>query len=116
MKTTVAIKEAEFHAYHGYYEEERKAGNRFVLDAEVELKSFDSIDDNIHDTVNYQHIYNICKEEMSNTQKLLETVAYNIISRIKNDLDNVTSGKVRLEKMSPQLGGKVGKAVVEMSF
>jgi len=116
MKTTVSIKEAEFHANHGYYEEERKAGNKFIIDAEVELKSFDSLDDNIHDTVNYQDIYNICKEEMSNTQKLLETVVYNIISRFKNELNNITSGKIRLEKISPQLGGKVGKAVVEMSF
>ena len=53
---------------------------------------------------------------MDKTQKLLETVVYNIITRIKNDLENVTSGMVRLEKIGPQLGGKVGKAVVEMSF
>ena len=116
MKTIVSIKEAEFHSNHGYYEEERKAGNKFIIDAEVELKSFDSDDDNIHDTVNYEHLYNICKEEMANTQRLLETVVFNIISRVKNDLDNVTSGKVKLEKVSPQLGGKVGKAAVEMSF
>ena len=101
---------------NGYYEEERKAGNKFSIDAEVELKSFDSGDDNIHDTVNYENLYNICKEEMANTQKLLETVVFNIITRVKDDLDNVTSGKVRLEKFSPQLGGKVGKAVVEMRF
>lgn len=116
MKTIVSIKDAEFHSYHGYYAEERKAGNKFNIDAEVELKSFDSNDDNILDTVNYEHIYHICKEEMGNTQKLLETVVFNIISRIKNELENVTSGSVRLEKISPQLGGKVGKAVVEMRF
>ena len=116
MKTNVAIKNAEFHAYHGYYEEERLAGNKFIIDAGVELKTFDSSDDNIHDTVNYEQIYSICKEEMDKTQKLLETVVYNIINRMKNELQNVTSGYVRMEKIGPQLGGKVGKAVVEMSF
>ena len=116
MKTTVSIKGAEFHSYHGYYEEERKAGNHFIIDAEVELKTFDSWDDNIHDTVNYEQIYNICKDEMDNTQKLLETVVFNIINRFKNGLNNVSGGKVKLEKIGPQLGGKVGKAIVEMEF
>jgi dihydroneopterin aldolase len=116
MKTKVAIKGAEFFAFHGYYKEERKAGNNFIIDAEVELKTFDSDDDNIQDTVNYQHLYNICKEEMVSTQQLLETVVFNIITRFKNDLPNVSSGEVKMEKLGPQLGGKVQKAVVEMSF
>lgn len=116
MKTTVAIENAEFFAYHGYYEEERRAGNTFIVDCEVEVKSFDSTDDNINDTVNYESLYMICKEEMNNTQKLLETVAFNIIDRIKNDLNHNTGGKVKISKLSPQLGGKVEKAVVKMAF
>lgn len=116
MKTKVAIKGAEFFAFHGYYDEERKAGTTFILDAEVELKTFDSNDDNITDTVNYEHLYKICQTEMKNTQKLLETVVFNIIQKFRTDLSNVTSGTVRMEKIGPQLGGKVEKAVVEMSF
>lgn len=116
MKTKVAIKGAEFFAFHGYYDEEQKAGTNFIIDAEVQLKSFDSNDDNIGDTVNYEHLYKICHLEMGKTQRLLETVVFNIISTFKNDLPNVTSGKVRMEKIGPQLGGKVDKAVVEMEF
>lgn len=116
MKTTVSIKGAEFFAYHGFYEEERLTGNTFIIDAEVELKSFDSSDDNIHDTVNYEKLFEICAEEMENTQKLLETVVFNIIARFNNSFSNVTGGKVKLEKIGPQLGGKVEKAVVEMQF
>jgi dihydroneopterin aldolase len=116
MKTTVSIKGAEFFAYHGFYEEERLTGNTFIIDADVELKSFDSSDDNIHDTVNYEKLFEICAEEMENTQKLLETVVFNIIKRFNDSFSNITGGKVRLEKMGPQLGGKVQKAVVEMEF
>jgi len=116
MKTTVSIENAEFFSYHGYYEEERRTGNTFLIDCEVEVKSFDSLDDNIADTVNYEQLYKICKEEMENTQKLLETVVLNIIKRIKNDLNHSTGGKVKLSKISPQLGGKVEKACVEMKF
>ena len=116
MQTTVAIEGAEFFAHHGFYVEEQMTGNTFIIDAEVVLKSFDSDDDNIKDTVNYETLYNICAEEMENTQKLLETAVFNIISRFKNDLNNVTGGKVKMEKIGPQLGGKVKKAVVKMSF
>lgn len=116
MKTKVAVKGAEFHAYHGYYEEERLAGNTFIIDAEVTLKTFDSNDDNIHDTVNYEQMYAICKQEMVHTQKLLETVVFNIISRFQKEFSNVTSAKVSIQKLGPQLGGKVDRTEVEMEY
>lgn len=116
MKTTVSIKGAEFFAHHGFYEEERLTGNTFIIDAEVELKSFDSSDDNIHDTVNYEKLFEICAAEMDNTQKLLETVVFNIITKFNSSFSNITGGKVKLSKLGPQLGGKVEKAVVEMEF
>lgn len=116
MKTKVAIHGAEFYAYHGFYEEERKTGNHFIIDAEVTLKTFDSSDDNIQDTVNYETIYNICNDEMSKTQKLLETVVYNIITRFQTELHTIVAATVRMEKIAPQLGGKVAKSIVEMEY
>lgn len=116
MNTKISIKGAEFFAYHGFYEEERRAGNTFIIDAEVTLKTFDSQDDNINDTVNYEAIYTICKEEMNITQKLIETVVFNILTRFKEDFSNISAAKVKMEKISPQLGGKVAKSVIEMDF
>jgi dihydroneopterin aldolase len=116
MITKVGIKGAEFYAYHGYYEAEQLSGNTFVVDAEVSIDSFDSIDDNISDTVNYESLYNIIKYVMSVKQQLLESVVLDIVTKIRSDFSNVKSGKVRLEKVSPQLGGKVGKSYVEMEF
>ena len=116
MITKVGIGGAEFYAFHGFYEEERKAGNTFIIDAEVSLKSFDSGDDNIHDTINYENIYSICKQEMSIPRKLLETVVFSIISRFQNEFGNLVSAKVRLEKLGPQMGGKVEKSVIEMEL
>lgn len=116
MKTKVAIKGAEFFAYHGFYDGERKAGNTFIIDAQVTLKTFDSSNDNICDTVNYEQIYTICKQEMEKTQKLLETVVWNIITRCRDELKNVHGATVRIEKIAPQLGGKVEKSIVEMEY
>ena len=116
MKTRIALKGLHFHSFHGYYEEERKMGNPFVLHMEVSIDDFDTQDDNIKDTVNYEDLYNICASEMKKTQKLLETVALNIIHRLKREFPQVLDGKVVIEKVGPQLGGKVDKAVITMEF
>jgi dihydroneopterin aldolase len=115
MKTTVSLEGLEFKAFHGFYDEERKVGNTFICDVSVKLKSFDSEDDNIYDTVNYEDIYNIVSEEMKKTCKLIETVAFNIIVKIK-ELDHVVAASVKLAKLNPPLNGSVQKAVVEMQF
>lgn len=116
MKTKVAINGAEFYAYHGFYEEERKAGNTFIIDAEVVMANYRTTADNIAETVNYEVLYNIVKQEMGQTQKLIETVVYNIISRFKEEIPHIVGAKVHMEKISPQLGGKVAKSVIEMEY
>ena len=115
MKTIVSIEGLKFRAHHGFYDEERKTGNDFSCDVFVELKSYDSLEDNIYDTVNYEDIYEIVKDEMNKTKKLIETVAYCIITRIK-ELDNVTGARVKLSKHNPPLKGDVEKAVVQLAF
>lgn len=115
MKTKVSLKGLKFFAYHGYYDEERKKGNDFICDVQVELKSFDALDDNIHDTVNYEDLFKIVEVEMQNTRKLLETVAYSIISKIK-ELDNVVAASVSLSKLNPPIKGQADSAVVKMEF
>ncbi len=115
MKTTIAIRNAEFFAHHGYYAEEQKMGNYFVIDLEVEVKTFDTLDDDINDTVNYEDLYQICVAQMNNTKKLLETVVLCIVKDIQVQWPDI-SGRISLSKKSPQIGGKVGSAVITMTF
>ena len=111
--TTVALEGMKFYAYHGYYEEERKIGTEFILDVYVEVPRFDSADDNIKDTVNYENIYKICAHHMLKKQyKLLETIAYHIGEEIKGKYEQIASLKVKISKIGPQLGGVVDKAVI----
>ena len=115
MKTKVKLEGMQFFAHHGYYKEEQKMGCQFILDAQVEVKSFDEFDDRIDDTVDYQKVYEICTEEMATTQQLIETVAFRIASRMKA-LKNVTGGEISIKKCQPKLGGIVESSVVEMEF
>ena len=116
MMTKIAIEGAEFHAFHGFYSEEQQYGHTFRVFAEVTLPFLILPDDELSATVNYEMLHQIVKEEMKNTQKLLETVCYNILGRIKDSSNQIASCSVKIEKMGPQLGGKVEKSIVEMTL
>ncbi len=116
MNTKIGLEGVEFFAFHGYYPEERKAGNHFIVDLSVDIKGFDSLKDDINDTVNYETLFNICKEEFSKTQKLLETLALNILKRIQSEHKLVQTAQLKIRKRNPQMGGKIDYSFVEMSF
>jgi dihydroneopterin aldolase len=46
----------------------------------------------------------------------LETVAGRIIRRLQSDFGPVLSGRVKIAKQQPQLGGKVAQTIVEAFF
>lgn len=115
-QTTIALEDMHFYAYHGFYEEERKMGNDFYLTVQVDVDTFDSSDDDINDTINYEDLYRVCSGQMVSTQLLIETVAANILDEIKASWHNVTSATVIMKKATPQLGGKVKYSTITMKF
>jgi dihydroneopterin aldolase len=113
--TTIALEGMHFHAYHGYYEEEREIGNHFIVDVYVEIMAnIGGTSDELGQTVNYETIYLICQAEMKKNRKLLEKIAQSIGERIKGFFDQVQSVRVRVRKLNPPLGGRVDSAYVEV--
>ncbi len=113
---TIALEGMHFYAYHGFYEEERVIGNDFVLDVYVDTElGRAAATDDLFQTVNYELIYFICKQEMSKPTQLLEAVAQRILKRIREQFVQVKSVRVRLKKKNPPLGGRVNHAYVEVS-
>jgi dihydroneopterin aldolase len=116
MTIKIGVIEAEFYAYHGYYAGENKMGHTFVVDAIVTYHHQAMASDDLSLTVNYETIYAICKEEMQNSQKLLETVIFNIGTRIKALSKDIQATKVSIRKKGVQLGGKVDCTWVEVEM
>lgn len=110
---TIGLEGMHFHAYHGYYKAEQKMGNPYILDVKVRLNQSVQASEDIHDTVNYEHIYKICKEEMETPRKLLETVNYHIGDRLKSQYPIIDSVYIKLRKVGVQLGGKIDASVIE---
>ena len=116
MKTSIKLTDIRFFAYHGVLEQERKAGNNYVvnihLDAELSLACQS---DNVEDTINYALVYNIVEEEMKIPSNLLEHVAMRILKSIKLTFPQVVSLEVRIAKNNPPVRGEIKCAEVIIS-
>lgn len=97
----------EFHAYHGCLESEKKNGNTFVVDfkAEYFLKKA-ATSDKLEDAADYGKIFKIVEQQMNIPRNLLETVAANIVTEIRNEFPNYFQRiKVTVSKKNPPVEG-----------
>jgi len=115
LKQTVALKDVKCFALHGYYSEEQLTGNHFVVDLETEFTP-QGFDDELAQTVNYEELNNIILAEMKNTQKLLETVLNNMISKVIKLYPFVETVQVSIKKLNPPMPGQIGHSFVKLSY
>jgi dihydroneopterin aldolase len=111
----VLLEGMEFYARHGYYEEERKIGNKYSVDVMLELDLTDAgASDKLEDTVNYEKVYKLVADVMSIDAMLLEHLAGKMVKVLK-DLPRVDSVTVRVSKYNPPIKGLCQRATVELS-
>lgn len=107
----------EFYSYHGCFEEEQIIGNKFIVSYSVEYNMFDAaVTDSLESAVNYQEIYGVISEEMAKKSKLLENVAYRILTAVKQKFPQIESSEISVSKLNPPIGGKVEASKVIMSL
>ena len=111
----IALEGLDFHAYHGVYPHERESGNWFEVDIAVETDfSKAAEDDDLSETVNYETLFRIVKDEMEKPSRLLETVAKNIVDDVMRELPTVTSVEFKISKLNPPIGGKCKRSTVSL--
>lgn len=111
----ITLHDMEFFAHHGCYEEERTTGTYFSVDVSIETNlTKPAKSDDLNDAVNYQYVYDLIKNEMECSSKLLEHVAARILHSLHQHLNNIDVATVTVRKLNPPLGGKVGYASVTM--
>ena len=102
----ISLEGAEFFAYHGFYEEERKIGNRYGVDIFVSADvSAAATTDILSRTVNYEDLYAILRQEMQTPSHLLEHIAHRIIEQTYSKYPHIDWVEVSISKFNPPLGG-----------
>ena len=111
----IKLKNIRTYAYLGCLKEERKIGSDYTVNLEVKTdlrKS--SISDDLKDTVDYVLLNRIVVEEMAIRSDLLEHVAHRIITRIFEEIPEVSRIIVAVSKLNPPIGGDVEAVTIEM--
>ena len=115
--STISIEGMEFFAYHGCFKEEQIIGTKFRIDLFLETDTRKAeLSDELTDTVNYQTVYGLVKDEMGTKSKLLEHVGRRILNRIKKEFPAVERARIKIRKLNPPLGGKMDFVAVELEL
>lgn len=105
----------EFHAFHGCLEFEQQLGNTFVVSISMELNTDQAgKTDNLDDTLNYQLVYDVVREQMEIQSKLIEHLGQRILDSVFERFPQITKLNVKLSKQNPPLGGKVERVTIEL--
>ncbi len=111
----ILLENMEFFAYHGCFKEEQIIGNRFIINLELETNTQKAeVSDNLHDTINYQEVYNTLREQMQQKSHLLEHIGRRILVAVSEKFPDITSIKLKISKMNPPMGGKMECVSLEM--
>ncbi len=112
---TIALEGAEFFAYHGFYEEEQRIGNKYSVDIVVDTDMENATaTDNLETSVDYGELYEIIRHEMQIPSKLLENIAHRIIERTYVLYPQVNWVEVSISKFNPPLGGLCHRSKVTL--
>jgi len=111
----IQIENMEFYSFHGHFKEERIVGNKFIVDLTIETDmTIPRESDNLKDAVNYQRVYEIVKLQMEMKSHLLEHIAGRILDAVYSEMEGIKKLTVKVSKMNPTMGGKIGSVSVVM--
>ena len=112
----VSLEGLEFFAYHGYYDEEQKIGNKYSIDIAITADlSRAAQEDKLKLTVNYEEVYKIIARVMQEKHRLLEHIAYKIIEAVKIQFPAIEVVTVSVSKFNPPIGGVCERSKVTIS-
>ncbi len=112
----ISIENMEFFAYHGCFSEEQIIGTRFIVDLYIETNTAEAeLSDKLSQTINYQEVFLLVKAQMAKKANLLEHVARRILTAVHENFPGIEYAEIKVAKMNPPLGGKVGNVSITLS-
>ncbi len=113
MKHTIEINGIKLYAFHGCLPEEGKIGGHYKVDISLTTDFSEAADtDELEKTIDYVDINRIVTEEMNIRSKLIEHVGQRIVNRIKKEIKNIDSLKIKVVKICPPINGDVENVAI----
>ncbi|KAG9451747.1 hypothetical protein H6P81_004651 [Aristolochia fimbriata] len=112
----LVLRGLKFHGYHGVKVEEKKLGQKFLIDVDawMDLRQAGKTD-SLADTVSYTDIYRIAKEIVEGqSQNLLESVAHLIADTTLRKFPQISAVRVTVGKPHVAVQGSIDYLGVEI--
>ena len=113
----IRVQSLALFAYHGAYDEERRAGNHFEFDVDVKVPDTFGVNDNLESTLDYTRIFQLVAARSSSKK-------YTILEQLCGDICNdvfalelaIGEVVVRVRKLNPPSDVQVKSVEVERSL
>ena len=108
MPLTIQVKGINVFGTHGVYEQEKKKGQEFRIDLQIELRqnilNFENYkSESFENTINYENLVNeVINVSENNSFDLIETFAYEILSSLRK-YNNISKATVTIHKPTSPL-------------
>lgn len=115
--STIFVNDIQLHAYHGVMPQEQLTGNDYLVSVSAQYPIDKAIiTDDVQHTLNYAMVYDIVKEEMDISSKLVEHVAGRIAQHLMKQFADISAVQVRITKLNPPMGAQCAGAGVEVEM
>lgn len=115
--STIFVNDIQLHAYHGVMQQEQLTGNDYLVSVSAQYPIDKAITtDEVQHTLNYAMVYDIVKEEMGISSKLVEHVAGRIAQHLMKQFADISAVRVRVTKLNPPMGAQCAGAGVEVEM
>ena len=99
--------------HHGYLKEERRLGQRFLVDLWVDVDEAAATSDRIEETVDYRHLAAVAREVFAGPERfLLEALAAGVADAILSRFAGVDRVRIRVRKPDVVLDPAVDHAAI----
>lgn len=115
--SSIFVNDIQLHAYHGVMPQEQLTGNDYLVSVSAQYPIDKAITtDDVQHTLNYAMVYDIVKEEMGISSKLVEHVAGRIAQHLMKQFADISAVQVRITKLNPPMGAQCAGAGVEVEM
>lgn len=117
IQSYISIDKMQLFAHHGVLPVEQKVGNEFEVSLQLSYDASAAMEnDDIDRALNYAHVMDVVKTQMSKPAKLLEHVAYNIVRDLNEKFPAITGGRLTVTKLHPPVSYQISGASFTISW
>lgn len=115
---TITLKNCAFFARHGVLEQENALGQRFFVDAAMEVEAGDALEtDLVEQTVDYGVAFTLIERVVTGQQrKLIETLAFDIAKALCARFAQIRHVEITVRKPSAPVQGVLDHAEVRVEY